>query len=479
MSAAGLREYGHWIDGREVRHESRSRRESRSPVTGLSVASIELGTAEDVDTAVRAAHAALDGWRRRTPLERGRLMLALAHRIRAERDHLGVLEAGETGHLEGRVPHEMDAAAKYFEYYGGLVNSLQGNTIDLGPEYHSYTVREPFGVIGVITPWNVPLGQAARSAAPALAVGNTVVLKPSEFTSATTVELGRLATEVGIPDGVLNVVTGLGDSVGAALVEHPLVRKLSFTGSLRAGRIIGRVAADRILPLTLELGGKSANIVFADAARTPAVEGAVKAFTANAGQACTAGTRLLVERSIQDEFVAELAEAVRAIRPGATMGPMTTQAQFEKVHEYFDVARREGAIAVVGGVPLNDAERGGALLVAPTIFTGVDNDMRIAREEVFGPVLSVIPFDNESEAIRIANDSDYGLAAAVWTQDIPRAFRISSALEAGQVYVNTWMGSIVETPFGGYKMSGYGKEKGLEALHHYTQLKSVTFGLQG
>lgn len=479
MTAVDIPQYGQWINGRELRAADRPRRESRSPVTGKPVASIELGTAGDVDTAVRAAHAALEGWRRRTPLERGRLLLALADRIRAERDRLGALEAGETGHLEARVPHEMDAAAKYFEFYGGLVNSVRGETIDLGPEYHSYTAREPFGVIAVITPWNVPLGQAARSAAPALAVGNTVVLKPSEFTSATTLELGRLAAEVGFPAGVVNVVTGLGDTVGAALVEHPLVRKLSFTGSLRAGRIIGRVAADRILPLTLELGGKSANVVFADASRAEAVAGAVKAFTANAGQACTAGTRLLVERSIHDEFVAELAEAVRAIRPGTTLGPMTTEAQFEKVHEYFDVARSDGATAVVGGSPLPDAERGGALLVSPTIFTGVDNSMRIAREEVFGPVLSVIPFDDEAEAIRIANDSEYGLAAAVWTQDIARAFRVSSALEAGQVYVNTWMGSIVETPFGGYKMSGYGKEKGVEALHHYTQLKSVTFGLQG
>lgn len=465
----------HWIAGRSTRPSSGEYLTAHNPLNGAPTTALAAGDADDAATAVAAATAAASAWRRQKPIQRGRLLMRLSQAILDDSLELESRERAETGKPAWQVPMEVQGAAGYFEFYGGLVNSFQGETIDLGPDYHCFTRREPFGVVGVITPWNAPLNQAARAIAPALAAGNVIVLKPSEFTSSTSIRLAELATEVGFPDGVFNVVTGTGAGVGVPLIENPAVRKVAFTGSVRAGREIGHIAADRIIPLTLELGGKSANVIFADADLDRAIAGSLNAFALNTGQVCSAGTRLLVEHSIHDEVVERLVAACHELSESGRLGPLTTQAQYDRVLEYFDIARAEGAIAVVGGEQIQPPREG--LFVTPTIYIGVDNSMRIAQEEVFGPVLAVIPFESEEKAISIANDSHYGLAAGVWTQNISRALRMADRLDAGQVYVNTWMAAAIETPFGGNKNSGYGREKGVEALRHYTETKCVVVQL--
>lgn len=474
-------QWDHFIDGKVCAPASGAYLPSYDPRTGAPASTVAAGNGADVDAAVRAASAAAPGWRARRPIERGRILLSIAQTIREQSARLSEIERRDTGKPAWQAPAEIEVAAQYFEFYGGLVNVFQGEKIDLGAGYHCYTSREPFGVVGVITPWNAPLNQAARAVAPALAAGNVVVLKPSEFTSGTTVELAALAVECGLPPGVLNVVLGTGPDCGAELVSHPQVRKLAFTGSVRAGREIGRIAADRVIPLTLELGGKSPNVIFEDADLSVAIPGAVRAFSSNAGQVCSAGARLLVQRSVYEQVVDGLAAAVRALKVGpqgdAMVGPLTTQAQYERVKGWFDVARTEGVRAVVGGELVRDPTWGEGWFVPPTVYTEVRNDMRLAREEIFGPVLAIIPFDDEAEAIRIANDTEYGLAAGIWTQNLSRAHRVAAAIAAGQIYVNEYQAGGVETPFGGFKMSGYGREKGIEALHHYTQLKCVTIRL--
>jgi len=469
-SEAGAPRWAHWIGGAASASSSGEYFVSYNPASGEPAASLAAGDALDVERAVAAAHAAQAAWAATAPVERARLLAQLGRAIRANLAELNGLERSETGKLD--ASGEITYAADYFEFYSGVLRALTGDVIDIGPHAHAFTRREPWGVVGVITPWNSPLNQASREIAPALAAGNTVVVKPAEDTSTSTLVLGRLAKEAGLPDGVLNVVSGDGAGAGAPLVAHPLVRKLAFTGSVATGRRIAEAAAARLVPVTLELGGKSPNIVFDDADITKAAPGAAQAFTFNTGQVCSAGTRLIVHRSIHDEVVDAVAQAARALIPGQHLGPLITRAQFSKVNDYFDVAEHDGARLVTGGPMQREGDLQRGYYVQPTVYADVTSDMRIAREEIFGPVLAVIAFDDEDEAVHIANDTEHGLVAGLWTRDVSRALRVANKLQAGNVYVNGW-GAPLEVPFGGYKNSGYGREKGFEALKDFTQLKSV------
>ena len=466
--------WGHWIDGAQVPPAGGRYFPSLNPATGQAVASVADGDAADIDRAAHAAQRARPGWSAVPPVERSRLLLRISGLIRENLDDLDRLERSETGRLKARG--EISYAADYFEFYGGVLRALTGDVIDIGPQAHAFTRREPWGVVAVITPWNAPLNQAGREIAPAIAAGNTVVVKPAEATSLSTLRLGEIAQHAGLPDGVLNVVSGDGPGAGAPLVAHPLIRKIAFTGSVATGRRIARAAGERLIPVTMELGGKSPNIIFADADLDSAVPAATRAFTGNTGQVCSAGTRLIVQRAVHDEVVARVAEQARGLRPGRHLGPLITQAQYEKVRGYFGVAAQDGARLVTGGPADLGAELGPelsrGLFVQPTVYADVTTDMRIAREEIFGPVLAVISFEDEDEAVAVANDTEHGLVAGLWTSDVGRALRVSAKLEAGNVYVNGW-GAPLDVPFGGYKDSGYGREKGFEALKDFTQLKSV------
>jgi acyl-CoA reductase-like NAD-dependent aldehyde dehydrogenase len=451
-----------------------------NPCSGEVWANVARGSQADVDRAVEAARAALPVWNGMRPAERGRLMMRIADLVERDAQRLATLEVRDNGKLYAEMFAQVRLVADWFRYYGGLADKLEGAVIPTGKsDMLTFTRYEPLGVVALITPWNSPLLLLTHKLATALAAGNTAVIKPSEHASVSTLAFAELFSEAGFPGGVINVVTGFGHEAGAALTAHPGIAKIAFTGSEEGGRRINEAAAPDFKHVALELGGKSPNIVFDDADMQAAVVGAIAGIFAASGQTCIAGSRLLLQRPIHDPFVEALVKIAAEARIGDPMnpethvGPIATQAQFEKVLHYIDLAKREGAHCALGGEPYRGAGAQGGRFVAPTIFTGVHNQMRIAREEVFGPVLSIIPFDTEEQAFEIANDTPYGLAAGVWTSDIGRALRASERLQAGTLWVNTYRMGGPSTPFGGYKRSGLGHEGGTEALKEWVNTKTV------
>jgi acyl-CoA reductase-like NAD-dependent aldehyde dehydrogenase len=411
------------------------------------------------------------------------MLQRVAARMVKEAGDLAYLECIDTGFpLRDCQMLAKDIAARRFEYYGGLADKLGGETIPVPGNNLDYTLREPLGVVGMIIPWNSPLWEGSVCVAPALAAGNTIVLKPAEEALLTMLRLAEMMKEEGVPDGVFNIVTGFGPEAGAALASHSGINAMSFTGSVETGSEVMKLAAQNVIPIGLELGGKSANIVFADANVDTAVMYSMFAIFAASGQVCTAGSRLLLQRPIHDEFMSKLVERTKQFRVGPgldnlDMGPVISERHLNRVLGYIDVGKLEGATVTTGGQRLTDGVLADGYFVAPTIFDGVSHHMRIAQEEIFGPVLSVLEFEDADEALEIANGTSYGLAAAVWTRDIKTAHYMARNLEAGSIYVNRYFTSGIEAPTGGYKRSGFGRVDGVEVMRHYTQIKNVIVSL--
>lgn len=480
MSIQPLPRYEHYIDGAAVAPSSREYFPADNPYTGRVWAEVARGNAADVELAVAAASRAFETgpWPALTPSERGRLLWKLADLVTANAERLALVEQRDNGKLASEVVAQVKYMADYFRYYAGLADKVQSSVIPTDKKgVFAYTRYEAKGVVAIITPWNSPLTLTSWKLAPALAAGCTAVIKPSEFTSASMLEFAALFEQTGFPKGVVNVVTGLGTEVGEPLVTHPDVAHIGFTGGSVAGRKIYELAARNFKTVTLELGGKSPNIVFDDADLEQAVKGVVSGIFAASGQSCQAGSRLLVQRSIHDRFVGKLVDFMRGVKlgdptdPATQVGPIATRPQFERILACIEMARNEGARCVLGGRSRPDL--GAGQFVEPTIFVDVRNDMRIAQEEVFGPVLVVIPFDDEQEAIRIANDVKFGLAAAVWTRDLKRSMLMTEKVQAGTVWVNNYRATSFTSPFGGYKESGIGRESGTETIKEYLHTKCV------
>jgi len=478
---APVEEYRMYIEGQFVTGQSGRTLEVFDPATESAIATVPAGEKEDVNRAVEAASRAFHGgWKSVTAQERGRILFRLAERVRARRLELAELETRNSGKPIVESEYDMDDTATCFEYYGGLATKINGEVLPVPAEAMAFALREPIGVAGQIIPWNYPLLMAAWKIAPALAAGCTVVLKPAEQTPLSILQLARDFELAGLPPGVVNIVTGDGPGAGAPLVTHPGVRKIAFTGSAEVGKLIMRNAADQLKRVSLELGGKSPNIFFSDADFENAVDGALFGTFVNQGEVCSAGSRVLVQRDIYPKFIEAAAAKAKTIKLGpglnreTKMGPLVSAEQRDRVAGYLDIGRSEAKVAAGGGRP-RQYEKG--WYIEPTIFYDVDNSARIAQEEIFGPVMSVIPFTDEADAIRIANATQYGLAAAVWTRDIFKAFRVVKSLEAGIVWVNHMQPTFVEAPWGGYKASGFGRELGHWGVEEYLETKQVFINL--
>jgi aldehyde dehydrogenase (NAD+) len=483
-----MKAYQHFIDGAYVDPAGGAWFDTTDPYRGEVWARIPRGTEADVDRAVAAAKRAMTGgpWARMTPSARAKCMHKLGDLVAANAERLAAIEVRDNGKLMSEMLGQMRYHPEWWHYFAGLADKIEGAVVPIDkPDLFTFTMHEPVGVVGALTAWNSPLLFIAWKCAPALAAGCSVVVKPSEFTSASTLEYAALTKEAGIPDGVFNVVAGFGQEAGAALVAHKDVAKITFTGSDRTGAMIYSQAAKGIKRVSLELGGKSPNIVFADADLAAAASGAVSGIFAATGQTCVAGSRLLVQNTIREEFTERLVAMARTakigdpMQPDTNIGPVTTAPQYQKILDYIGVAQGEGARCLFGGGPAEGPGLTGGQFIQPTIFTDVTNEMRIAQEEVFGPVLSIIGFEDEDEAVEIGNDVIYGLAAGVWTKDIARAIRMSKALRAGTVWVNTYRAVSYMMPFGGVKHSGVGRESGIEAIRGYLETKSVWISTSG
>jgi aldehyde dehydrogenase (NAD+) len=475
-----------YIDKKWVDSKSKEIITIVNPANSEPIAEVPRGNKDDVDEAVSAARKAFESeeWKSIKPYERGYILFEMARKIREHRDELAMLETLDVGKPLSQAYADVEAAARYFEFYGGVADKIMGETIPVEPGILDYTIREPLGVTVHIIPWNYPIQICSRSAAAAIATGNAVVMKPAEDTPLTALKLSEFFDETNLLKGIFNVVTGFGHEAGAALVSHPDIDHVTFTGSVETGITVMQAAANNVVPVTLELGGKSPNIVFADCDEEEALLWVVKSIIQNAGQTCSAGSRLIIEKSIKESFVKALVERFKKITIGPgikdfEIGPIISKKQFERILRFLQLAEKEGKILVGGQqVIIPGNERG--FYLQPTIIDEVDPKSPLAQEEIFGPVLSVLTFETEEEAIQIANGTKFGLVTGIWTSDVKRAHRVAERIQSGQIFINNYgAGGGIQMPFGGYKKSGFGREKGLEAIRNYTQLKNVALNYQG